>query len=78
MDTKRLSRYLPKPLLERKVRGLAVDRVHRDMVLHQKTEADYSDQDLEFLLADAEREIWSSIKGNSLKLALVLLGVSWL
>ena len=70
--------YLPGPMLDRKIRKLAVDRVHRDMVLHGKTEADFSDEDLEFLLSDAEREIWSTIKGNSLKVALVLLGVSWI
>lgn len=65
-------------MLDRKIRNLAVDRVHRDMVLHGKTEVDFSDEDLEFLLTDAEREIWSKIKGNSLKVALVLLGFSWL
>ena len=78
MEISELRRYLPGPLLRRRVRKLAVDRVHKDMVLHGKKEEDYSDADLEFLLAEAEREVWSSLKGDSLKVALVLLGLSWL
>ena len=78
MDVKQLKKYLPGQMPEQRVRQSAVDRVHRDMILHGKTEADFSDEDLEYLLADAERELWSSIKGNSLKVALVLLGISWL
>lgn len=78
MELKQLNKYMPGPLVEKRVRQAAVDRVHRDMILHGKTETDFSDEDLEYLLADAERELWSSIKGNSLKVVLVLLGISWL
>ncbi len=78
MELKQLHQYLPGPALERRVRRVAVDRVHRDMILHGKTEADFSDEDLEYLLDDAEREVWSTIKGNSLKVVLILLGLSWI
>ena len=51
-------------------------RVRKDLILHGKTEEQMSAQDLEYLLADAEKEVIADIKQTGLLGALALLGIN--
>ena len=48
----------------------------KDLILHSKSEDDLSEEDLEYLLADAEQSVWSDIKQTSLIGVLAMLGLS--
>ena len=71
-----MQRYLTSPFIKQKVREQAVKRVRKDMILNGKTEDDISEEDLEYLLADAESSVWNEIKQTSLMGVLAMLGLS--
>ncbi len=76
MELDKLSRYLPQHMIKRRIRKAAVRRVRKDLILHGKREQDMSEQDLEYLLADAEKEVIADIKQTGLLGALALLGIN--
>ena len=76
MEMETLSRYLPQRVIKRRIRKAAVRRVRKDLILHGKREEDLSEQDLEYLLADAEKDVIADIKQTSLLGALALLGIN--
>ena len=76
MDIEELKQYFPNRIVQRKVRATAVKRVRKDMILAGKAEQDFSEEDLEYLLADAEQSVWSDIKQTSLIGVLAMLGLS--
>ena len=51
-------------------------RVRKDLILNGKSEEDISEEDLEYLLADAEESVWSDIRQTSLMGVLAMLGLS--
>ena len=55
---------------------MAVKRVRKDLILNGKSEEDISNEDLEYLLADAEESVWSDIRQTSLMGVLAMLGLS--
>ena len=69
MDLNALNRFLPNRLLQQRVRKLAVRRV-------RKREEELSAEDLEYLLADAEKDVRAELKQASLLGALALLGIN--
>ena len=76
MDTEALKNYFPNRIIRRRVRAVAVKRVRKDLILHSKAEDELSDDELEYLLADAEQAVWSDIKQTSLIGVLAMLGLS--
>ena len=77
MELEDLKKYLPSPFIKQKVREQAVKRVRKDMILNGKTEDDISEEDLEYLLADAESSVWNEIKQTSLMGVLARFGLSF-
>lgn len=76
MQLSALRNYLPDRVLRRRIRKAAVRRVRKDLILHGKSEEQMSAQDLEYLLADAEKEVIADIKQTGLLGALALLGIN--
>jgi hypothetical protein len=75
MDDKGKALRVPR-IFRQKLRDRAVDKVRQDMIHAGRTEADYSDEDLEFLIAEKEREIWSSIGWRGFGIVALLLGIN--
>ncbi|EGG28593.1 hypothetical protein IMCC3088_2785 [Aequoribacter fuscus] len=75
MDDKPKALRVPR-VFRQKLRDRAVDKVRQDMIHAGRTEADYSDADLEFLIAEKEREIWSSIGWRGFGVVALLLGIN--
>lgn len=76
MELEKLSRYLPQHVIKRRIRKAAVRKVRKDLILHGKREQDLSADDLEYLLADAEKEVIADIKQTGFLGALALLGIN--
>ena len=76
MELEELKEYFPNRIIKRKVREVAVNRVRKELILAGKGEDDLSEEDLEYLLADAERAVWGDIKQTSLVGVLAMLGLS--
>lgn len=75
MDVKPKALRVPR-IFRQKLRDRAVDKVRQDMIHAGRTERDYSDEDLEFLIAEKEREIWSSIGWRGFGVVALLLGIN--
>ncbi len=52
--------------VRRRLREAAVAKVRQDIIHAGRSEADYSEQDLEYLVAEKEKEIWSGSAGRAL------------
>ena len=76
MEIEKLARYLPQRVIRRRIRSAAGRRVRKDLILNGKQESEFSEQDLEYLLADAEKDVIAELKQTSLLGALALLGLS--
>ena len=76
MELEDLKQYFPNRVIARKVRAVAVKRVRKDLILHGKSEDELSEDELEYLLADAEQSVWGDIKQTSLIGVLAMLGLS--
>ena len=76
MELEQLKEYFPNRVIKRKVRAEAVRRVRKDLILHGKSEEELSEEELEYLLADAEQSVWGDIKQTSLVGVLAMLGLS--
>jgi len=63
-------------MVRQKLRSLAVDRVRKDIIHAGRKEEDYSAEDLEYLVADKEKEIWSGIGWKSFGIVALLLGIN--
>ena len=76
MDLKALEKYLPQRMLRRRIRRVAARRVRKDLILHGKSENDMTQDELEYLLADAEKDVIADLKQTGLIGALALLGIN--
>ncbi|MEP5763324.1 MAG: hypothetical protein ABJ308_01960 [Halieaceae bacterium] len=74
MDLERLKSFLPNRVFTRRVRAAAIRRVRKDLILHSKSEHDLSQQELEYLVADAETDVKNDLQKAGLLGALALLG----
>lgn len=76
MELEELKDYFPHRVIKRKVRKVAVKRVRKDLILHGKAEDELTEEELEYLLADAEASVWGDIKQTGLIGVLAMLGLS--
>ena len=63
-------------VVRQKLRTLAIARVRKDIIHAGRKEEDYSAEDLEYLVADKEKEIWSGIGWKSFGIVALLLGIN--
>lgn len=66
---------VPKPVRKR-LRAAAVAKVRQDIIHAGRSEADYSQEDLEYLVAEKEKEIWSGIGWKGFGIVALLLGIN--
>jgi len=71
---KQWSDYLPNRVVKRRLRKAAIRRVRKELILHGKNEHEFSKDDLEYLVADAEIAIKNDLQKAGLIGALALLG----
>ncbi|MBT4520515.1 MAG: hypothetical protein HOC23_10960 [Halieaceae bacterium] len=76
MVTGRQRRFRAPKIVRQKLRTLAVAGVRKDIIHSGRKEDDYSEQDLEYLVAEKEREIWSGIGWKGFGIAALLLGIN--
>lgn len=76
MTQEKPSRIRPPKAVRQKLRNLAIDRVRKDIIHAGRREDDYSVEDLEYLVADKEKEIWSGIGWKSFGIVALLLGIN--
>jgi hypothetical protein len=76
MDLDRLKSVMPHRVFNRRVRKAAIRRVRKDLILHGKSETDLSQEELEYLVADAETDVKSDLQKAGLLGALALLGLN--
>jgi hypothetical protein len=74
-ESKSASIKLPRALRQ-KLRDRAIDKVKQDMIHAGRSESEYSDDDLEFLIAEKEKEIWSGIGWKGFGVVALLLGIN--
>ena len=78
MDLDRLKAIMPHRVYNRRIRKAAIRRVRKDLILHGKSEQDLSQDELEYLVADAETDVKSDLQKAGLLGALALLGIGGL
>lgn len=66
---------LPRAVRKR-LRAAAVAKVRQDIIHAGRQEADYSQDDLEYLVAEKEKEIWSGIGWKGFGIVALLLGIN--
>ncbi len=62
--------------VRQKLRSAAIAAVRKDMIHAGRKESEYSDEDLEYLVAEKEKEIWSGIGWKGFGIAALLLGIN--
>tara|TARA_Y100000590_G_scaffold437309_1_gene558814 strand:+ start:1730 stop:1996 length:267 start_codon:yes stop_codon:yes gene_type:complete len=76
--SKELKKY-PKWLTDKyynRVREKAIERIKKELSLRQKEISDFSDNELEALIAEEEKEVMKSHKFGSMQALLILLGIN--
>lgn len=73
-ETQSASR-LPKTVRKR-LRAAAVAKVRQDIIHAGREESDYAEEDLEYLVAEKEKEIWSGLGWKSFGVVALLLGIN--
>ena len=76
MDEKKTSLIRAPRLVRQKLRSAAVAGVRRDIIHAGRDEQDYSTEDLEYLVAEKEKEIWAGIGWKGFGIAALLLGIN--
>jgi hypothetical protein len=74
MDLERIRHMMPDRVFQRRVRKAAIKRVRKDLVIHGKKEQDFSKEDLEYLVADAETDVKNDLQKAGLLGVLAILG----
>jgi hypothetical protein len=62
--------------VKRKLREAAVNKVRQDIIHAGRQESEYSTEELEFLVAEKEKEIWSGIGWKGFGIVALLLGIN--
>ena len=62
--------------LRQRLRDRAIAGVRKDMIHAGRTEDSYSEEELEYLVAEKERDIWSRIGWKGFGVAALLLGIN--
>ena len=58
------------------MRERAIAKVRQDIIHAGRAETDYSEEELEYLVAEKEKEIWSGIGWKGFGIAALLLGIN--
>ncbi|HKK22283.1 MAG TPA: hypothetical protein VJ947_01245 [Pseudohaliea sp.] len=75
-DEARGTRIRAPKAVRRKLREAAIAKVRQDMIHAGRSEADYSAEDLEYLVGEKEKEIWSGLGWKGFGIAALLLGIN--
>lgn len=62
--------------VRRKLREAAIAKVRKDIIHAGRQEADYTAEELEYLVAEKEKEIWSGIGWKGFGIVALLLGIN--
>lgn len=62
--------------VRRKLREAAIAKVRKDIIHAGRQEADYTVEELEYLVAEKEKEIWSGIGWKGFGIVALLLGIN--
>lgn len=62
--------------VRKRLRAAAVAKVRQDMIHAGRDEGEYSEGDLEYLVAEKEKEIWSGIGWKGFGIVALLLGIN--
>ena len=60
----------------KKVREKAIQKVKKELSLRQKSSTDFTDDEIEALIAEEEKEVMKSHKMGSMQALLILLGIN--
>jgi len=63
-------------LVRKRLREAAVAKVRQDIIHAGRSEDDYAQEDLEYLVAEKEKEIWSGIGWKGFGVVALLLGIN--
>jgi hypothetical protein len=72
MKTEEKSKLRMPRVVRQRLRDRAIAKVRQDM----RDESSYSEQELEYLVAEKEKEIWSGIGWKGFGVAALLLGIN--
>ena len=75
METGEKSRIRVPRALRQRLRNRAIAKVRQDMIHAGREESSYSAEELEYLVAEKEKEIWSGIGWKGFGVAALLLGI---
>jgi hypothetical protein len=76
MEQKKQRKLRMPKVLRQRLRDRAIAAVRKDMIHAGRSEASYADAELEYLVAEKEREIWSGIGWKGFGVAALLLGIN--
>ncbi len=76
MGEDRTPRIRAPRIVRQKLRTLAVSQVRQDIIHAARKEEDYSSDELEYLVAEKEKEIWSGIGWKGFGIVALLLGIN--
>jgi hypothetical protein len=62
--------------VRKRLRAAAVAKVRQDIIHAGRSESDYSQDDLEYLVSEKEKEIWSGIGWKGFGVVALLLGIN--
>ena len=63
-------------VVRKRLRAAAVAKVRQDIIHAGRSESDYSQDDLEYLVSEKEKEIWSGIGWKGFGVVALLLGIN--
>ena len=63
-------------IIRQKLRTVAVAQVRKDIIHAGRNEQDYSPEDLEYLVAEKEKEIWAGVGWKGFGIVALLLGIN--
>ena len=73
METGEKSRIRVPRAVRQRLRNRAIAKVRQDMIHAGREESSYSEEELEYLVAEKEKEIWSGIGWKGLGVAALFL-----
>ncbi|MCH1492696.1 MAG: hypothetical protein L7T24_09070 [Luminiphilus sp.] len=76
MDSEVKAKVRAPRLVRQRLRNRAIAKVRQDMIHAGREESSYSEQELEYLVAEKEKEIWSGIGWKGFGIAALLLGIN--
>lgn len=76
MKTEKKSKLRVPRAVRQRLRNSAIAKVRQDMIHAGREELSYSEQELEYLVAEKEKEIWSGIGWKGFGVAALLLGIN--